>query len=238
MGPAEKLSSAAQPIDDLLGAAESILLSVVGRIASWGASIPNTVLVARSAMDVFQLSWGLSLSIAVSLELIGHALVSHWQDARAWNATRRKTDLGVNAALAMGLVVGYFILDITMVGVLALSVYLTSGDWRIGIALCYPLFGIAVAVVTNERAHLFRLKQAVKADRAQKRADRKRTPVPPTVPTVPPGGPRERAKVLLAERPTIQGSELGRELGVSESYGRRLKHSVTPSNGGVPSGTP
>jgi hypothetical protein len=147
-----KLARSTKATDDLMGAAEANLLAIVSRAASWGASVPNTIMVARSASEVFNLSWALSLAIAVSLELIGHALVSHWQAARHWNETKRKVDPPVNVARAFALVVGYLILDVLMVGVLALSTWMTTGDWRIFIALAYPLVGVFVAIVTNESA--------------------------------------------------------------------------------------
>ena len=231
-GIAAKLSQSVKPLDDVCGAGEAVLLAIVSRAASWGASVPNTVLVARSAGELFRLSWGLSLAIAISLELIGHALVSHWQDARHWNDTKRKTDQPANTALALGMVVGYFCLDLAMVGVLALSTYLSTGDWRIFIALCYPLIGVTVAVVTNERAHLFRLKQAVERERQGRKSNRKqRTARPagqPAAYTAVSGDTRERASAILAERPGISGSELGRELGRSGRLGRKLKAELLP----------
>ena len=235
-----QLAGSVKTIDDLMGAGEAILLSIVGRAASWGASVPNTVMVARSASEIFALSWGLSLTIAVSLELIGHALVSHWQDTREWNGAKNRSDQAANTALALGLVVGYFCLDLAMVGVLALSTYMTTSDWRIFIALCYPLIGVAVAVVTNERAHLFRLKQTVVQERQERsvRRNSRRKPRPVQVEPEPAGytaiggNTRARAQAILAERPGISGSELGRELGRSERLGRKLKTELVPETRG------
>jgi hypothetical protein len=235
-----KLARSVKTVDDLAGAAEAIGLAVVARAASWGASVPNTVLVARSASEVFRLGWGLSLAIAISLELIGHALVSHWQDARHWNDTKRKVDQPANVALALGLTIAYWVLDFVMVGVLALSTWASTSDWRIFIALCYPLIGVAVAIVTNERAHLFRLKQAVERERQEKREKRQSrrerprqqaVTLPPTYTTIG-ADTRERARAILAERPSISGSELGRQLGKSPSLGRKLKRELVA----VPSG--
>lgn len=232
---AAKLSQSVKPVDDVAGAGEAVALAVVSRAASWGASVPNTVMVARSAAEVFGLSWGLSLSIAVSLELVGHALVEHWQSAKSWNETKRKTDEAANADLALGLMAGYWVLDFAMVGTLALSTYLAKGDWRIFTACLYPLIGVAVAIVTNERAHLFRLKAEAKrerrerAEKRRKRTGNRADQQPELAPAAYPAAgtaTRERALSILAERPGISGSELGRQLGRSPRLGRMLKAEI------------
>jgi hypothetical protein len=234
---AAKLTQSVKPIDDLAGAGEAVLLAIVSRLASWGASIPNAVMVARSAESIYGLSWGLSLTIAVSLELIGHALVEHWQSAKSWNATKRQSDQAANAALALGLLIGFWVLDVVMVGVLALSIYTTSGDWRVFVSLCYPLIGVAVAVVTNERAHLFRVKQAAemdRKDRAEKRRQSRRAKAESratatataTAAMIAESDTLARAKYIYDTRPGITGSELGRKLGLSERHGRNLKTAI------------
>jgi hypothetical protein len=234
---AEKLSQSVKPVDDVAGAGEAVALAVVSRAASWGASVPNTVMVARSAESIFSLSWGLSLGIAISLEAVGHALVEHWQSAKSWNETKRKTDEPANVGLALWLMIGYWVLDFVMVGVLALSTYATKGDWRIFTACLYPLIGVAVAVVTSERAHLFRLKAAVEAERQERAEKRSRKRESRREPlrmgresyAVIGDTTRERARAILAERPAITGSDLGRALGRSPSLGRKLKRELLPA---------
>jgi hypothetical protein len=44
----------------------------------------------------------------------------------------------------------------------------------------------------------------------------------------------DRAKAILAERPAIEGSELGRMLGRSDSLGRRIKKALASPNGSGP----
>jgi hypothetical protein len=241
------LAQSVKPIDDLAGAAEAALLAVVSRAASWGASVPNMVLVARSASEIFGLPWGLSLAIAGSLELIGHALVDHWQSCKSWNATKRQSDQAANARLALGLMVGYWVVDLLMVGVLALSTWTTTGDWRIFIALCYPVIGIAVAVVTNERAHLFRVRQAAEMDRkerAEKRRQSRRQKTAPRAETpdrlsgvsIAESDTLARARYIYDTQPGITGSALGRKLGISERQGRNLKTAIETEISGNGSG--
>jgi hypothetical protein len=237
---AAKLTQSVKPLDDLAGAGEAVLLALVSRAASWGASIPNAVLVARSAQSIFSLSWGLSLAIAASLELIGHALVEHWQSAKSWNATKRQSDQAADAALALGLMVGYWALDFVMVGILALSTWASTGDWRIFAACLYPLIGVAVAVVTNERAHLFRVKQQAEMDRKQRaearrqsrrakaeRADaRAAATAAATATMIAENETLAQAKYIYDTNPGITGSALGRKLGLSERQGRNIKTAI------------
>jgi len=166
-----------------MGAGEAILLAGVVRLATWGSSIPNAVLVARSAAQMFGLSLAWGFVIAASLELIGHALIEHWQSAKDWNSAKRAGDPAVNVGLALALVIGYFIIDLAMVGALAYGNFETSGEWQQFLSLSYPLVGVGVALATDGRARLFRLKQAVQNERAEKAAERaaKRTGARPVV---------------------------------------------------------
>jgi len=231
----QQLAASVKPVDDFFGAGEAILLAGITRAASWGASVPNAVMVARSAQSIYGLSWPWALTIAISLELIGHALVEHWQSAKSWNETKRQTDPAANATLALGLTVGFWVVDFVMVAALAASMWAASGDWRVFVSLCYPLVGVAVAVVTNERAHLFRVKQAVEQERRERKEKRhegrnRTRNVPGTAAatraepyTATSNATRQRAAAILAERPGISGSELGRILGRSPRLGRKLK---------------
>ena len=62
-----KLAQPVKPIDDLVGAGEAVLLALISRAASWGASIRDCIMVGGSAQGAFGLSWGLSLAIAARL---------------------------------------------------------------------------------------------------------------------------------------------------------------------------
>lgn len=245
------LTKAVKPLDDLSGAIEAILLTLVTKFASYLASVPNAIMVTRSVEQVFDLSFGLALAIAISLELIAHALVAHWQATKAWNASKRKVDQPANENLALALVILYFLLDFGMVAVLAYSTYQTTQDWRIFVSLAYPLIGVFTALTTNARSHLFRLQQAAENDRQETREKRqerrqktrqKSKPQPTRNQVTQPaetglfsqGGnsagreTKSRAMAILAERGDISGSELGRLLGKSASLGRTLKRELSP----------
>ncbi|RLC78194.1 MAG: hypothetical protein DRI81_07170 [Chloroflexi bacterium] len=243
---AETLTGNIKPLDDIAGAFESMVLALTGPVASWAASIPNVVMVARSGQQIFALDAGLSYAVAVSLEFIGQSLVSNWTRAAQWQATKKAGDLPARVGLAKGLMVGYFLLDIVMVGTLAYTQYAASGQWQIFTALIYPVISIFTAIATNQRAHLFRLEkqsEQTKREQAQKRqearqakrqkAGKKATIEPATQPATVPHyatikqSTQEQAAVILAQRSDISGAELGRLLGKSASLGRQLKRKLS-----------
>jgi ABC-type multidrug transport system fused ATPase/permease subunit len=165
----EKVSRNVQPLDRLMGATESVALALVVRLASWTASIPNAVMVAQSAFQIFALPVWVCVVIAVSLELIGHAITEHYFAVCEWEQTRRKTDPSMSKRLALALVVSFYALDILMVFVLAWMTFSTTGDAAIFVSLAYPLFGIGTTIVTSERQRLFRLKNAVQIQRQDRK---------------------------------------------------------------------
>lgn len=212
------------PMDDLAGALESIALTVVSRLASWAASIPNVLMVSRSAVLIFDVKRWIAFTIAISLELIGQSLTAHWRKCKNWNASKRKVDLSVNVRLAFWLMVTYFAIDVLLVFCLALATYATSNDSQIFLSLAYPVIGIVTAIITNERASLFRMEKArqiEKQDRAEKRNKSASVPVHRSEISR-----RDRARSILTEQPSITGLELSRRLDCSGSFARRLKREI------------
>ena len=94
------VSQAVTTVDSLVGAVEAIVLAVVGRAASWVASVPCAVMTARASVDIFALSWPVAVIVAVALELVGQATSNGWLRAKEWNATKRKADPAADVVLA------------------------------------------------------------------------------------------------------------------------------------------
>lgn len=255
---AERVSANVKPLDDLIASAEAVLLTAVSRIVSWFASIPNMVMIMRSAQQTFGLGPAWSFAIALALELVSHSLVEHWQNAKHWNVTKRQSDQEMNERLALGMVVTFYILDFVMVGVLAFFTYQATGRADIFIALAYPLISVFVSIVTSERAHLFRLTQAAKMERQERQkiaAGKRQEKAAKTAEkrqnqaaNLPSGtaentaenaatfgggnsaglATRQKAAAILAERADISGAELGKMIGRSARLGRQLKSELMP----------
>lgn len=225
-----QLNRNVEPVDDLAGALESIALTVVSRLASWAASIPNVLMVSRSAVLIFDVQKWIALTIAVSLELIGQSLTAHWRKCKNWNASKRKADLSVNVNLAFWLMATYFVIDVLLVFCLALATYATKHDLQIFLSLAYPIIGIVTAVITNERAALFRMEKARQIEKQDRAARRnKNEPVPVQRSEM---SRRDRARSILAEQPSVTGTELSRMLACSGGFARRLKREIQGNDNG------
>ena len=234
------LAGSVKTVDTLMGAAEAIVLAVVGRVASWVASVPCAVMTARASMEIFNLSWPLAVVVAIALELVGQTTSNLWLNAKSWNATRRKSDPSANVALVFGLMVSYFVIDTAIVIALVVPDFLATSNWRLLVAIFYPIVAVIATVALNERMAQYKREADVtqeKQSRNQRRKSGRKTQA--DQPELRPagyaevsGGTRERALTILAERPGISGSELGRELGRSERLGRKLKTELLPETRG------
>lgn len=251
---AERVSANVKPLDDLIASAEAVLLTAVSRIVSWFASVPNMVMIMRSAQSTFDLGPAWSFCIALALELVSHSLVEHWQNVKSWNATKRQSDQSMNENLALAMVVLFYLLDFAMVFVLALFTYQATGRVDIFVALLYPLVSVFVSIVTSERAHLFRLQQAAKmerqerqkiaagkrqertaktAERRQEKAANLPSETAEDTATFENGNSagnatRQKAMAILKADPTVSGKILGGLIGKSERLGRQLRKELLP----------
>lgn len=226
------LSKSVKIVDDFMGAMEAIVLSVVSRGASWAAAIPNAMMVARATGEIFELSPMLSGITAISLELVGQGLSALWLRDVEWNRQKRKSDPKANVSFSLGLMSVYFMLDVGIVAALVIPRYVAMEDFRQLVALFYPVCSILSTIGLNLRAAQFKRESNIERERmeakerrilkkAQREADRRPEQVP--VMSAPGTDTEEYARSVLEQRPGMTGSELGRLLGRSERYGRRLK---------------
>jgi len=160
-------------VDTRMGEFESIALSIVGRLASWVAPIPTAVMTARATQQIFELSMFWSGVSSVALELIGVATSNQWLAAHNWNKQKRKRDPKANERLA-GLLMGfYFVVDVAMVLLNAISGYQATEDLKQFISLSFPLMSIVGTLVLNERVAQFNREVSVAEAKAKDAEDRK-----------------------------------------------------------------
>jgi hypothetical protein len=88
----DTMKNSATVTEDFMGAAEAVLVSVVGRVACWLTPLPSAVLVSRAAGQVFDLNDRWATVIAAVLELVGLVTSNLWLTAKEWNETKRKSD--------------------------------------------------------------------------------------------------------------------------------------------------
>lgn len=165
-----KLRQVAKTVDDTMGLGEAILVAVVGRAASWIASIPAAVMVARAVQEIFEIDPFWAAVTAAALELVGMTTSNLWLTAKEWNATKRKSDPEANTALAFALMVVYFVADFLIIAALVTINFAKTGDVAGFTALLFPVLAVVGIVALNERAgHYKRVGEAEK-DRQEKRA--------------------------------------------------------------------
>jgi len=165
--------SAAAWVDRKVGELEAIALAVVGRVASWVAPIPVAVMTARAIALIFDLPdlWG--GITAAALELVGMTTTALWLDLKEYNRTKRKSDPEAGAGLALGMMVAYFVVDLSIIGVITVKEIQDTGNWSRLIAVLFPVMSAVGVIVLNQRVrHYHRLAQidVGKAERRSKRS--------------------------------------------------------------------
>jgi len=147
------LQEAAQRTDAAMGAIEAIIVSVVGRLASWIAGVPSAGLVAKSVGRIFDLTQGWAWAIAVSFELIGLTTTSLWAGFREWNqnTAKRKTDPKAPEKLALAFVIAYLLVDLAMIGILTGTDFYVNHNFEIFVGITYPVMTAVSVLVMNER---------------------------------------------------------------------------------------
>jgi len=239
---ARAIRSNALAVEDLLAAGEAVLMSAVGRLACWLTPLPSAVLVARATGQVFGLVTPWPLVMAVIIELVGLTTSNLWLEAREWNRTRRKSDPPANERLAMGLMLGYFATAFALLLAFEAPHVAATGDWPELAALLFPALSAVGVVTLNERVLQFHRRAEVEAGRAERRGGTRAARKPAQKPAYMPeqgdvdyrhvgDRTRQQAAAILAERPGLSGSELGRMLGRSERLGRKLRAELLPVAG-------
>ncbi len=225
----DNLKDNAKVTEELMGALEAVLVSIVGRVACWLAPLPSAVLVARSAGEVFDLAGGWSIVIALVLELVGLVTSNLWLTAKEWNQTKRKSDPLANEPLALGLMIFYFVVAFLLILAVELPNVMNGGNLAGLTALLFPGLSAVGVIALNERVAHFRRVSDVEADK-KKRSNRQKNryvPEPKAVRTAygkfTSPETIEQARAILTDNPDISGAELGRKLGKSDGLGRKLR---------------
>lgn len=151
-------------VDSFMAAVEAIVVSVVGRLATWAALAPSAVMVARSASLRFDLDMWLSLCVAGAMETVGVAAAGQWLQAREWNAMHKKSKNHANDRLMLVLFVAYFIIVEAMIAAFEFPHALSTGDWWGFTAMLLPGLSLIAIIVMNERiVHRIRTQKSLES---------------------------------------------------------------------------
>jgi len=230
----EKTRAAEQGVEDGLAAFETMLVAFLGRIGLWLSPTPSAIMVSRAAKDILDIGWLWAIILAFVVEMVGLACSSLVLRGYEWNRTKTQKDAKANVELAIILLVGYFVVTIALLASFAVvAISHDTTQWPEFISILLPGLSAISVLAMNERMqqHRREAEQAIRrAELKRNRAEQGGTKTEPernSSGTVAEQVPlAERAAELLAEQPELSGTELGNLLGVSASYGRRLRRKL------------
>lgn len=138
-------------VEAFMAACETILVSIIGRLAVWLTPLPSAVLVSRSAVRVFELNGLWPWVIAGVIELIGLVTSNLWLTAKEWNRGKNKTDPQANELLAFGLMLSYFVTTGLLLLAFEIPRLVETGNIVGLTALLFPLLSAVGIISLNER---------------------------------------------------------------------------------------
>lgn len=211
---------------------ERLAIVIVSRVAPWAAPLAPAYLVATTVQRHFGTPQAVGIAVGVTLEAVGIAATHITLEMYQYNQTRLKSH--PEAPFGVGLIVTsvYFLVGFSLTVVLELLPDLVV----IAPAAFFLLAIVAYITLALMSGHSRRVQgiQQEKEEKAEEKRNRGGTkPVIVTGIGPEPGAETiEQARRILAERPNITGSDLGRALGKSTGLGRKLKREITAERNG------
>lgn len=211
-------------IEALMAANESVLVSIVGRVACWLTPIPSAILVSRAADAVFHLGPDWSWVMAAVIELLGIVTGNLWLNAKEWNATRNSKDPAANEVMASRLLWGYVIVaEALLIAFQVIDIWETHYYGGL-VSLLFPFLSVVGQLALNER-----ITQARRAQDKRSRRDATRPDSSDTVSrhdatvTTPAGGYAEfvAANAVRNGAGPMPATEIAARFGVSVRTGQR-----------------
>jgi hypothetical protein len=236
-------------VEAFMASLESVIVSVVGRVACWLSPVPSAVLVGRAASNVFDLSGWLAVIVAVVVEMVGMVASNLWLTAKEWNDTKRKSDPAANEKLALGLMFVYFATTVALLLAFEVPAVLETGDLVGLTALLFPGLSAVGVIALNERVVHGRRVASAKADkkeRAEKAGKARRSkesaikrPLSVQAVNIEPVSDRrarffddaKMGAIDLSDESGITGKSIAEIYGVGEATGRRWKRKWKENGG-------
>lgn len=216
-------------------------LLLVSRLGPWLSPVPPAYFIARAAEKHLTAAPWVAVTMAVAVEAVGIAAIHTTLRAYTWNQEKRKTDPAAPLWLGIVLSVAYLVIGI----LLAVLLELYPGLAPLAVAAFFVLAAIAyitLAMIADQARRETETTEARAREKAERNEKRNAKPehkagtwpeqITGTVPELT-DRTREQARTILAERSGISGAELGRLLGTSDSFGRRLKRELSIHRNGT-----
>lgn len=174
MGAKTTLSQIAISIDEQAAAVESIVLSVVGRLAAWLGPVPVAILTSSELRVVFDVGPVLALISAASMELIGVNLANRWLTLKSYQDSKNKSDPDVNVKLSAWLMGLFYGLDVIIGWIIVARRMIDSGNFTYVIAGLFPIASILSVISLNQGVQLQRAMAVKKQEKISQAEERKR----------------------------------------------------------------
>lgn len=156
----DNLEQLALEVERKAGALESVLLSLVGRVASWVGPVPVALFTASELDNVFSTSAVMALVAAAAMELIGVNLASRWM--------KFKLDGDAEERLALWLMCGFYVLDFIITAFIVVRRVVDGGSFTYVIAALFPI-AAALSIVSLNQSIGVQRRQAEKAEASRLR---------------------------------------------------------------------
>lgn len=211
---------------------ERLPLALVTMAGPWLTPLVPAYFVAVAINKHLNAPMYVSVIAGIILELVGIAGIAITTRSYVWNQNRRKTDEPAQFSLSLVAVCIYF------ATALLLTVLL---EFRADLAKIAPGMFVIMAVssglilvlagLQNQREKKVYQEKQVRREQKRVKSGNQSGKIPGNnddLETLTSGNTKEKALNILAQRPDITGADLGRELGRSESLGRKLKAELLP----------
>lgn len=234
----ERIQSLTEGAVFLVDNVERLAIVIISRIAPWAAPLAPAYLVAKTVQKHFDTPIAIAVAVGVTLEAVGIASTHITLEMYQYNQTKRKSDPEAPFSVGMLVTSVYFIVGFSLTVLLEVVPNLVI----IAPAAFFLLAIVAYITLALMSGHARRVQSIDQEKQERNTARRNKSGTQPEQDWAEPSSAtRERAMQILAERPGISGSELGRQLGRSERLGRRLKTELEtelPTNGNEPAPEP
>jgi len=222
-------------VDKIISAMEEwerLPLAVVTMLGPWLTPIMPAYFVAVAIHTHLDAPKPVSVIAGVILEVVGIAGISIATRSYMWNKSKLKSDKEAPFLVAVAATGLYFVTTMLLTVILEFAPNLAKIAPGLFVLMAVSsglILVLSYMQKEREREAAEAKQERSKNKRARRDKGRDTTGTQPADFGALTGtGTRDRAREILAVRPGISGSELGRTLGKDESLGRRLKRELVP----------
>lgn len=207
---------------------ERLPLAIVTMAGPWLTPLIPAYFVAVAIQTYLKAPLLMAVIAGLVLEVVGIAGIANATRTYLWNCNKRKTDEAAPLGLSIAAVSVYFFTALLLTVVLEL--FENLAPIAPGMFIILSVSSGLILVLSAMQRRREQLVKIEKAERKQKRTS-KAAKMSGQMSEKWPGigrSTKDKAIVILQDRPGISGAELGRLLGKADRTGRRLREELLP----------